>query len=69
MATTTVTSTPVDVGDFVTLDAVARVAAGAPVVLGPAASERMDASGTALSRFIAERRRIYGVTTGYGPLA
>lgn len=60
---------PVDIGGPVTLADIARVARGAPVTLGPDAARRMAASERVLERLVAERRRIYGVTTGYGPLA
>jgi tyrosine ammonia-lyase len=40
-----------------------------PVQLGPAAEARMEASQALLTRMVEERRCIYGVTTGYGPLA
>ncbi|WP_168210551.1 HAL/PAL/TAL family ammonia-lyase [Persicimonas caeni] len=39
------------------------------VELSPAARERMLASRELLDRMVAEKRRVYGVTTGYGPLA
>jgi tyrosine ammonia-lyase len=42
---------------------------GRPVVTGPEARAAMAASSAYLSRLVDERRRIYGVTTGYGPLA
>ncbi len=42
---------------------------GRPVVLGPLAARRMTRAHVVLQRMVAERRRIYGVTTGYGPLA
>lgn len=38
-------------------------------MLGEAARARIAAASTALDRRVDERRRIYGVTTGYGPLA
>ncbi len=39
------------------------------VTVGEAARDRMNTSHAMLSRMVQERRRIYGVTTGYGPLA
>ncbi|HYC03195.1 MAG TPA: aromatic amino acid ammonia-lyase [Azospirillaceae bacterium] len=60
---------PVDVGGAVTLADVARVAAGTAVMVGEEAALRMAASSEVMDRMVAERRRVYGVTTGYGPLA
>ncbi|HYD99062.1 MAG TPA: aromatic amino acid ammonia-lyase [Alphaproteobacteria bacterium] len=40
-----------------------------PLALGEAARARMAESSDTLARLVGERRRIYGVTTGYGPLA
>lgn len=60
----------VDLGGDVTtrdVDAIARGDARATV--GRAARARMAASSDYLARCVAERRLIYGVTTGYGPLA
>lgn len=52
------------------VDALARVARGfAPVALDPAARGAVAASAAQLDRLVLERRRIYGVTTGFGPLA
>lgn len=48
------------------IDAIAH---GAPLALAPAVRERIIASHERLNRYVAEQRRIYGVTTGYGPLA
>lgn len=53
-----------------TLDEVERVAVGrARVALHPSALDRAAASEAMLERLCADRRAIYGVTTGYGPLA
>ena len=41
----------------------------ANLALSPAALAKMEASRALLDRMVAEGRRIYGVTTGYGPLA
>lgn len=59
----------IDLGGPLILDEIERVAHGAAVTVNPAARERMAAAGAALSGHVEERRRIYGVTTGYGPLA
>lgn len=59
-----------DVGGDVSTQDVYAVATGQrTVTLGPAARARMSASHAMLARMVEERRRIYGVTTGYGPLA
>jgi tyrosine ammonia-lyase len=59
----------VDLGGVVTLFDLGRVADGAPVAIGAETVSRMAAAEATLSRLVGERRRIYGVTTGYGPLA
>jgi len=60
----------IDVGGDVSTRNVFEVATRqCAVALGEAARTRMEASHAMLSRMVAERRRIYGVTTGYGPLA
>jgi tyrosine ammonia-lyase len=60
----------VDLGGHVTSRALHAVAAlGAPATVAPAARARMAASSAYLARCVEERRLIYGVTTGYGPLA
>lgn len=41
----------------------------APLCLAPAVLARAEASSAFLDRLVCEGRRIYGVTTGYGPLA
>jgi len=52
------------------LDAAADVARGRTrIALAPAALARCRASADRLSALIAGNRRIYGVTTGFGPLA
>lgn len=61
---------PVDLGGRVAPGDVYAVAAGArAAVVGADARARMDATAAYLARCAAERRVIYGVTTGYGPLA
>ncbi len=52
---------------LVEVEAVAR--GRASVMLHPGARERARASEAMLDRLVADRRAIYGVTTGYGPLA
>lgn len=60
----------VDIGGALDTRAVYEVATGQrPLALGAAAAARMAASHATLTRIVEERRRIYGVTTGYGPLA
>jgi tyrosine ammonia-lyase len=60
----------VDLGGHVTpADVYAVAADGADAVIGPEARRRMEASAAFLARCVAERRLVYGVTTGYGPLA
>jgi tyrosine ammonia-lyase len=60
----------VDLGGDVTPRDIAAIARGEAVATaGPAARARMAASSAYLARCVAERRLIYGVTTGYGPLA
>lgn len=63
-------STTVDIGGAIDTRTVYEVATGQrSLVLGPEAAARMAASHATLMRMVQERRRIYGVTTGYGPLA
>ncbi|WP_010164989.1 HAL/PAL/TAL family ammonia-lyase [Sphingomonas sp. PAMC 26617] len=66
-------SRSVIVGDLarpVALDDVEAVATGAArVELHPDTLRRAAASDALITRLVAERRAIYGVTTGYGPLA
>lgn len=53
-----------------TLGEVEAIARGrATVLLHPGARERARVSEAMLDRLVADRRAIYGVTTGYGPLA
>jgi tyrosine ammonia-lyase len=60
----------VDLGAHVTpADVYAVAVDGAEAVIGPDARRRMEASAAFLARCVAERRLVYGVTTGYGPLA
>ena len=59
----------VDLGGPVTAAQIYRVADGAGATLGDAARARVADAQATLERAIAARRRIYGVTTGYGPLA
>lgn len=54
--------------DDVPLEAVGRIAAGAPVALGADVRARMTASYDALARAVAAGTRVYGLTTGCGPL-
>lgn len=69
----TISMPTVVVGDSAlppSLDEVEAVARGrATVTLHPDCLSRAAASGRLLERLIGERRAIYGVTTGYGPLA
>ena len=59
-----------DIGGDLTPDDIFDVAVGRRRVhLGAVASGRMEAAAATLQRMVHERRRIYGVTTGYGPLA
>lgn len=59
-----------DIGDALSPHHVTEVALGrARVHVSPATRERLHRSHARLARFVEERRRIYGVTTGYGPLA
>jgi len=63
-------SKPVDLGGDLDAAALARVAHGrARADVSADARARMRPSETALDAHVAEGRRIYGVTTGYGPLA
>ena len=60
----------VDVGGAVsTGDVFALALRDATATIGADAKQRMAASHAVLERMVQERRRIYGVTTGYGPLA
>jgi tyrosine ammonia-lyase len=60
----------VDIGGDVTPRDIHDIALGERTVhLGAKAAARMAASHEVLTRMVNERRRIYGVTTGYGPLA
>lgn len=63
-------SDPIDIGGELSSRDAFDVATGRrSVALGHAAQQRMHASHAMLGRMVEERRRIYGVTTGYGPLA
>ncbi len=63
-------STAVDLGGDVTPGDIHAIATRQREAhLGAAAAARMAASHATLTRMVEERRRIYGVTTGYGPLA
>lgn len=54
----------------ITISDAIHVAAGdLRIVLGEAAVERCRASHSRLQRVIAENRHVYGITTGFGPLA
>lgn len=60
----------VDLGGNVAARDIHRIAIdGAPATVGPEARARMAASSAYLARCVDERRLIYGVTTGFGPLA
>ena len=61
--------TTLDVGGDLTPDDIFAIAGGRRVHLGDVAADRMSAAATTLLRMVHQRRRIYGVTTGYGPLA
>ena len=50
-------------------DVYAVAVEGRPLALGPDTRRRMEAARAQLDRLVAEERLIYGVTTGYGPLA
>ena len=56
-------------GDVAPADIFAIALEGRPAAIGDAARSRMASSDAALARHVEARRRIYGVTTGYGPLA
>jgi len=61
---------PIDLGVEVSPRDLHDIAHGAAEgVLGPAARRRMAEAAAVIDRMVAERRRVYGVTTGYGPLA
>jgi histidine ammonia-lyase len=55
-------------GRHLDLDAIASVAAGAPVTLSPAGRERIEAAHRVVRRIVAEGRQVYGVNTGFGHL-
>ncbi|MEO1328931.1 MAG: aromatic amino acid ammonia-lyase [Pseudomonadota bacterium] len=68
--TTPETASPALLEDGLGLSAADTVARGARIIaIGPAAWERIRAAQARLARAIAERRVVYGVTTGFGPLA
>ncbi len=56
-------------GKSLSIEQVAAIGAGAPVTLAPEGVERMRASRAVVERALAERRPVYGVTTGLGPRA
>jgi len=58
-------------GDRLTLEDVERVARGADVEvrLAPAARRRVEAARAVVERAVAERRVVYGITTGFGALS
>lgn len=60
---------PIDLGGAVDCSQIAAVAGGAPVAISRAARAVMQRSAEILESLAADRRRVYGVTTGYGPLA
>ena len=51
------------------LDELEAVAFGVPLVLSAQVDQRVQSSHQRLARYLDENRCIYGVTTGYGPLA
>ncbi len=51
------------------LNQLEAVAHGLPLLLTEAVERNIESSHDRLSRYLQENRRIYGVTTGYGPLA
>lgn len=51
------------------LDDLEAVARGLPLLLSQSVEKRVSRSHERLQRYLNENRRIYGVTTGYGPLA
>ncbi|MFW5825018.1 MAG: HAL/PAL/TAL family ammonia-lyase [Marinobacter sp.] len=51
------------------LDGLEAVAHGLPLVLTDEVQQRVEQSHERLARYLQENRCIYGVTTGYGPLA
>jgi len=60
----------IDIGGHMTPRSIFGVAVlGDRVMRGDDAAARMQAAHALLARMVHERRRIYGVTTGYGPLA
>ena len=60
----------IDIGGAVTTRDIHDIATGVcDAYLGAAAAADMRASHDALQRMVADRRRIYGVSTGFGPLA
>ncbi len=60
----------VDLGGRVVARDIHRIAdGGIPATVGLEARARMASSSTYLARCVEERRLIYGVTTGFGPLA
>jgi histidine ammonia-lyase len=56
-------------GASLTLEAVADVAAGAPVGLAPEVRPRLDASRAVVERALGGDRPVYGINTGFGALA
>ncbi len=60
---------PVRVGETLSLEDVAAVAAGEAVALSPAAAERMRAARAVVEAKVAAGETVYGVTTGFGSLA
>jgi histidine ammonia-lyase len=60
---------PVSVGEPLTLEDVVGVARGADVTFAGPARERVRAARDVVERAVADGRRMYGVTTGFGALA
>jgi len=60
---------PVSVGEPLTLEDVVAVSRGADVTFAGPARERVRAARAVVERAVADGRRMYGVTTGFGALA
>jgi histidine ammonia-lyase len=64
-----VTAVPVTLGERLSLEDVVSVSRGEPVVLSPAAVDRIRAARAVVEAKVAEGETVYGVTTGFGSLA
>jgi histidine ammonia-lyase len=69
VAARSLTPVPVRVGEPLTLDDVAAVAAGEPVMLATEAADKMRASRSLVEEKVRSGETVYGVTTGFGSLA